>query len=191
MNLMGPDPRDQAKETMSESFTIRPEKPADQAAIESLIVTSFGREERKKRTVYQFRDGIAPLSDLSLVASTAPAIVTGKLVGSLRFWPCKLPDEVQIPLLGPLAVLPELRGQGAGRALVSAGLSLVREKAFPAVLIVGDPGYYAPQGFSVAVVQNLWLPGPVVPLTFMGMEIEPGFLASRSGPVMPVNPSKS
>ena len=185
MNLMSPDPRDQAKETMSESFTIRPEKPADQAAIEHLIVTSFGREERKKRTVYQFRDGIAPLSDLSLVASTA----TGKLVGSLRFWPCKLPakleDESQIPLLGPLAVLPELRGQGAGRALVSAGLSLVREKAFPAVLIVGDPGYYAPQGFSVAVVQNLWLPGPVVPLTFMGMEIEPGFLSTRSGPVVP------
>ena len=184
MNLMSPDPRDQAKETMSESFTIRPEKPADQAAIENLIVTSFGREERKKRTVYQFRDGIAPLSDLSLVASTA----TGKLVGSLRFWPCRLPDGEQIPLLGPLAVLPELRGQGAGRALVSAGLSLVREKAFPAVLIVGDPGYYAPQGFSVSVVQNLQLPGPVVPLTFMGMEIEPGFLSTRSGLVVPANP---
>lgn len=165
-------------------FTIEPEKPEDQPAVDALIAESFG-PERTKRTVYRFREGRAPLADLAFVARLSdPETGTPKLAASLNFWEVAGP-EGPLPLLGPLAVLPMLRGRGVGRALVAHGLAETRRLGWPAVLIVGDPGYYAPHGFSVAPVAGLELPGPVGPLTFMGLEFEPGALTGLVGPVRP------
>ncbi|MEQ8602500.1 MAG: N-acetyltransferase [Marivibrio sp.] len=164
--------------------SIEPEKPEDQPAVDALIAESFG-PEREKRTVYRFRDGRPPLGDLAFVARLKEA-TTGaeKLVASLNFWAVAGP-EGPLPLLGPLAVLPALRGRGVGRALVAHGLSETKRLGWPAVLIVGDPGYYAPFGFSVGPVAGLELPGPVGPLTFMGLEFEVGALTGLVGSVRP------
>lgn len=162
------------------SFAIQPADAGDDTSIESLIDASFG-EGRKTRTVYRFRDGVAPLPGLTFVAREP----NGRVLGSIAFWPVRLPNGQVVPLLGPLAVQPDLRGYGIGRALVTHGLTATRLQGVPAVLIVGDPGYYAPFGFSVPPVAGLTLPGSVTPLTFMGLEFVKGTLSGQTGAVTP------
>lgn len=162
------------------NFTLADEAAEHAAAIESLVDTAFG-PARKTRTVYQFRDGIPPATSLCYVALSND----GDMLGSIRFWPVLMPDGRQGVMLGPLAVLPNLRGQGIGKALVAHGIAGTRAAGYGGVLIVGDRGYYAPFGFREEKVANLELPGSVTPLTFMGLEFEEGSLSGLEGVVLP------
>lgn len=160
-------------------FEVCLQSPSDLVDITTLVGDAFG-PDRKKRTVYQFRDGISQINSLCFVAHAE-----GKLVGSIQFWPAQLPNGIIVPLLGPLAVWPELRGKGVGRTLIKTGLEAAKLQGFPAVLIVGDPGYYAPFGFNVDAVENIKLPGAVAPLVFMGVEFKQNSLHGAAGNVTP------
>jgi len=159
------------------SLAIAPEQPVDAPEIEALVNLAFG-EDRQDRAVTRLRAGRPPIPNMSFTARNH-----GQLVGSIRFWDVTLPDGTVVPLLGPLAVRPELRGEGIGRALVTHGLTALRLAKTPAALIVGDPGYYAPFKFSVSVVRGLRLKGPVAPLALMGLELRPGALKGLKGTV--------
>lgn len=163
------------------NFTLCDEAAAHAAAIETLVDAAFG-PARKTRTVYKFRDGIPPVADLCYVALSND----GDMLGSIRFWPVLMPDGRQEIMLGPLAVLPHLRGQGIGKALVAHGIAGARAAGYGGILIVGDRNYYAPFGFREEKVANLDLPGPVSPLTFMGLEFEEGSLSRAEGIVLPI-----
>jgi len=158
-------------------LAIAPEQPVDAPEIEALVDLAFG-EDRQDRAVTRLRAGRSPIPNMSFTARNH-----GQLVGSIRFWDVMLPDGTVVPLLGPLAVRPELRGEGIGRALVTHGLTALRLAKTPAVLIVGDPGYYAPFKFSVSVVRALRLKGPVTPLALMGLELRPRVLKGLKGTV--------
>ncbi len=162
------------------AFTIVNEVPDHTIHLDNLLDSAFGIG-RKGRTVYRFRDGIAPIERLRYVALGQD----GSVWGSIRFWPVLLPDGGVEALLGPLAVFPNLRGQGIGKALVAHGLAGVREAGYRAVLIVGEPDYYRPFGFRPEYVDGLELPGSVAPLTFMGLEFEEGRLTHMTGSVQP------
>lgn len=167
-------------------FEIQQETPEDEASIEALLDIAFG-PARRSRTVYTLRRGVEPIASLCFTARDEK----GKLLGSLRFWPVRLPDGGSEPLFGPLAVQPELRGLGIGKALVAQGVAAARESGHGAVLIVGDPAYYTPFGFSEAPVARLAMPGPVMPLTFMGLEFEPERLSRLEGVIAPVRESRA
>jgi predicted N-acetyltransferase YhbS len=127
-------------------FHLRAETPADAPAIERLLDRAFG-PDRFAKPSYAFRDGVAPVPDLAQVAVAAD---DGRLLGTIRYWPVAVGDGAAL-LLGPLGVEPALKGRGIGRALLHASLTRVRARpAPPAVLLVGDPVYYAPLGFAVA-----------------------------------------
>ena len=119
------------------------EGPADGPQIEALLDRAFGAD-RLGKTSYRYRDGVAPLAELCLVARQR-----GFLVGSIRFWPILL-DARPALLLGPLAIEPVRQGQGIGRALTEASLAKAEAMGWRLVFLVGDPGYYARYGFSVA-----------------------------------------
>lgn len=51
---------------------------------------------------------------------------------------------------GPVGVLPKYQGMGIGRALINHTLCMARDMNIPAVLILGDPGYYSRLGFKPA-----------------------------------------
>lgn len=127
------------------------EAPLDAAAIEDLLDRSFG-PRRQRKLSYRYRIGREPEPGLSLVARDG-----GRLLGSIRYWRLLLGCEPAL-LLGPLAVEPGLRGRGIGRALVRQSLRQAAETAFGLVLLVGDPGYYAPFGFAV-VPPSVVMPG--------------------------------
>ena len=123
-------------------FTIRPEQPSDSADIEDLLDRAFGPDRRRK-TSYRFRDGVAPLAELSFVAIAE----ADKLVGSVRYWPI-LAGSAPALLLGPLAIEPALQGRGIGRALVFQSLDVATQVGHRLVFLVGDPAYYERFGFD-------------------------------------------
>jgi putative acetyltransferase len=54
---------------------------------------------------------------------------------------------VPILILSPLGVRPSEQNRGIGIALTRAGLALADERAEPAVIVQGHPGYYPRFGF--------------------------------------------
>ena len=90
-------------------WELRSEWAADTAAVEALVTATFG-PGRLAKTAYRLREGVDPVPELSFVAmSTADK----HLIGSVRFWPVSVGGKPSL-LLGPLAVQPDLRGQGIG-----------------------------------------------------------------------------
>ena len=127
------------------------EGPADGPEIEALLDRAFG-SDRLNKTSYRYREGIAPLAALCLVARER-----GVLVGAIRYWPIRLGDRPAL-LLGPLAIEPARQNQGIGRALTEASLARAEALGWRLVFLVGDPGYYARYGFTV-VPASIVMPG--------------------------------
>ena len=126
-------------------FQISPLESADRPAVETLLDRVFG-QGRKNKSSCRLRAGNRPCSALSFAAR-----MDGRLVGSVQQTPVAVGDTgASALLLGPLAVLPELRGRGVGRALLSRTLEAARAAGWPHVFLVGEPGYYEPLGFGPA-----------------------------------------
>lgn len=123
-------------------FSIRHEQLADSVAIEELLDLAFGADRRRK-TSYRYRDGIAPLTDLCFVAEAE----AGLLVGSVRYWPICAGSTPAL-LLGPLAIEPSRQGRGVGRALVFHSLDVAVQAGHRLVFLVGDHAYYERFGFD-------------------------------------------
>ena len=128
-------------------------------AIEHLLDLAFGAD-RHGRTAYRLRDGVA----FAAAASCAALDENGALVGSLQSWPLALIGAdgavTALWLIGPIAVHPDRRNEGIGRAMLRRALDAIDETGIPAVLI-GDAPYYAPFGFTADQTRNWHLPGPV------------------------------
>ena len=135
---------------------IRLQADTDAQAVDGLMKAAFGAV-RSQRAVWHLRPS-PPVQSLCLVASK-----NNKICGSLRFWEVLVCGRPQL-LLGPLAVQPELHGQGYGRALVIDGLRRAQQQSqWDFVLVSGDPDYYPKFSFSaVAAGQFIW-PGDIAP----------------------------
>ena len=160
-------------------FQILAQRPQDESLIEPLLDLTFGAD-RRRRTTYRLREGVAPLAELSFVALDPE----DSLLASLRFWPIRVGSMPAI-LLGPLAVDPRLQGLGIGRSLVRHALAEARRQGHRICFVVGDPAYYEPFGFRSAVAARLVMPGPVEPARFQVLELSPGALEGLSGILAP------
>ena len=117
-------------------ITLSPLADADPNAVELLLDAAFGAD-RRGRTAYKLREGMAVIPDLSLAAWEEE-----RLVGALQCWPIALhgaAGETPLILVGPVAVDPERQQQGIGRAMMRKMLTHVEGRE-PLVLI-GDPEY--------------------------------------------------
>ena len=129
---------------------IRLQADTDAQAVDGLMTAAFG-SIRSQRAVWHLRPG-PPVESLCLVASK-----TNKICGSLRFWEVLVCGRPQL-LLGPLAVQPDLHGQGFGRALVIDGLRRSNNKTAGTLCWLGDPDYYPKFSFApTADGQFIWL----------------------------------
>ena len=164
---------------MAESdFLILSERAEDHQTIEHLLDAAFGLERRTK-TAYRLREGSAPIADLCFSAR-----LDGRLVGSIQFWPLIVGGETEALLLGPLAVEPELHGQGCGLALMKHSLARARELGHRLVILVGDAPYYARVGFERIPGGRMLMPGPVDPDRFLALELQRGALAGAHGLIL-------
>ena len=157
-------------------FTIRSEKRADETPVDAIVEAAFGRPA-EVALVRELRRSAEPR--LSLVAEHR-----GELIGHVFFSSVTIeatPPSPPVAGLAPLAVAPSVQGQGAGSALVRAGLEACLTLGWQAVFLLGSPAYYARFGFELAASRGLRYESESFDSAFQCLELVPGALANRAG----------
>jgi predicted N-acetyltransferase YhbS len=157
-------------------FAYRRELPEDDPVIEALHREAFG-PGRFARTAFRLREGVPHHPDVSFVALNG-----GGIVASVRLTPILI-GTVPALLLGPLVVRPELKGRGAGKALVRLSLETAKSAGHRLVLLVGDEPYYGPLGFARLPPYAVTLPGPVDPARVLVASLAPNAAIGLHGRV--------
>ncbi|HQG32578.1 MAG TPA: N-acetyltransferase [Deltaproteobacteria bacterium] len=130
---------------MKTTILIRDERPADIPAVRSVYKQAFGRLQEAKLA-----------ERLLMSCNTVESLVAedkGRIVGHIMFSPVTIDSwcgTVEGMGLAPVAVLPEYQKQGVGSRLVNQGLSILRAKSCPFVVVLGHPDYYPRFGFEPA-----------------------------------------
>jgi predicted N-acetyltransferase YhbS len=154
------------------------ERPRDAEAIEEMTAAAFG-PDRFHKTVYRLREDVPPLRDLCFVALDQK----GRLVASIRNWPVLIHERWPAVMLGPLAIAPELRGLGYGKALMWHSMAQSRIQGHSRIVLVGDPEYYNQFGFRRDLALNIQLPGWVEERRFLALELVAGSMIGVHGMV--------
>ena len=71
--------------------------------------------------------------------------------------------------LAPVAIAPELQGQGHGRRMIGMLTEWARLTKTP-VVVLGDPAFYARAGFSSELARDLTSPYPIKDTLVVGVE---------------------
>lgn len=152
------------------------EAPADAGARDCLLDRVM--PDRATKPSEKLRAGRLPAAGLAFVARDGDT-----LVGSVRLWHVTAAGR-PILLLGPLAVEHRLQGKGVGAGLMRVALNRAELAGHAAVILVGDPEYYARFGFVAGPADGLHMPGPVDRRRFLAHEIVDGSLAGLAGRVV-------
>lgn len=140
-------------------YLIKPEPAVLAGAVERLYDDVFG-PARFHKASYLYREGVAPIRELSWIALEGDRQGKERLVGAIRYWPI-LVGESGHPalLLGPLAIAQDRAGKGIGRALMFKTLDLAAQLGHDLVLLVGDVDYYKRFGFVPGTPHGFVMPG--------------------------------
>jgi predicted N-acetyltransferase YhbS len=161
-------------------FTITTERPEDGPAIEALLDSAFG-PSRESKVSYRYREGVAPIANLKLVARDA----ADRLIGTIRYWPVLVGHAAEPGLLlGPLAVAADWQAKGVGAALMHRSLDMACWARHERVLLVGDYGYYRRFGFRPAGPHGIVMPGEN-PARLLALPLAAGALDGVAGPIQP------
>lgn len=147
---------------------IRPEIPADTAAIHSLTEVAFRGVAHSDGGEAEIVHRLRADGDLAL---SLAAVDPGGIVGHIALSPVTVGGAAGWFGLGPVSVGPDRQGQGIGSALVRAALDWLLAQGAAGCVLVGDPGYYGRFGFvgdgkvrygdvPAQYVQRLVLAGP-------------------------------
>lgn len=131
---------------MNSTISLRPETPADIAAIHDVTVAAFATLEISGNTE-QFI--VAALRAAQVLTVSLVAVLDGRVVGHIAFSPVTISDGTANWYgLGPISVLPELQRQGIGKALMVEGLARLKALGAAGCFLVGHPEYYRKFGFD-------------------------------------------
>ncbi len=128
------------------------------------------------------RDSIAVLagelresdSHRAALVAELDATVVG-LVQLSRGWLDAARQLVEVLVLSPLGVLPELHGRGIGTALVRAAVSTAEQLGDPLLFLEGSPRYYPQHGFSPGAEHGLLPPSRRIPEPAFQVMLLPGW----------------
>jgi len=161
-------------------LTIRPERPADEAAIRAVNDAAFGRGA-EGALVDALRGSAAFVPELSLVAESG-----ADLIGHVLFTRLQIVEgSVSHPALAlaPMAVQPSWQRRGVGSALVRRGLADARELGHGVVVVLGHPAFYPRFGFSPARPLGIRSPFDAPDEAFLVLALRPGALDGVRGEV--------
>ena len=156
---------------------LRPEQPADVPAIRSVNLRAF-EGPGEAALVDALRRQAHPT--ISLVAELG-----GDVVGQITFSPVVHEQHPELTVMGlaPMAVVPDLQGQGIGSALVRAGIDRCRNIGTAALIVLGHPAFYPRFGFVPAAEFGIDSAYDVPEGVFMAMELQPDALRGKPGRV--------
>lgn len=125
---------------------IRPETASTVDGIRDVNIEAFRDHPISRQTEHLIVDALraAGALEVSLVA-----LRDKRVVGHIAFSAAGVGEsETGWFLLGPVAVLPDVHGEGIGTALVEAGLSELQARNASGCVLVGDPKFYGRFGFT-------------------------------------------
>ena len=158
------------------TVTTRRETAADLPAVRDVVGAAFGGDQVAD-LLDALRESVAWL-DLSFVAEIDREVVGH--VSYTRAW-VDAPDRVvDVLVLSPLSVRPDVQRRGVGRALVEESLDVVRGRDEPVVFLEGDPAYYRRLGWQPATRWGFIAPSVRIP--------EPAFQAVLLPAYDPLDP---
>jgi predicted N-acetyltransferase YhbS len=143
------------------------ERPEDAVAVNALIDAAFG-PGRYAKAAERLRENNHLLADLSFTAHAG-----GVLAGTVRMWPIHV-GERPVVFLGPIAVEPSWRSRGLGAALVRKACEATQAAGHDLILLVGDPPFFGPLGFSMVPAGQVLMPGAVDPKRLLAKALVPG-----------------
>ena len=169
------------------NYIIRPEKREDYREVENLIRESFWNIYRpgcsEHYVIHVLRNDPAFVQELDFVMEQ-----DGKIIGQNMFMKTIInaDDGRVIPVLtmGPICIIPELKHQGYGKALLDYCLDKAAELGFGAVLFEGNINFYSKCGFDYARNFNIRyhdLPEDADSSFFLCRELITGYLDGISG----------
>ncbi len=169
------------------NYIIRPEKQEDYREVENLIRESFWNIYRpgcsEHYVIHVLRNDSAFVQELDFVMEQ-----DGKIIGQNMFMKTIInaDDGRVIPVLtmGPICIIPELKRQGYGKALLDYCLDKAAELGFGAVLFEGNIDFYSKCGFDYARNFNIRyhdLPEDADSSFFLCRELITGYLDGISG----------
>lgn len=136
------------------NLTIRPETPADIAAIEAVTAAAFLNAAHTSHTEQFIVNALRKAGKLSV---SLVAEQSGQLVGHVAVSPVSISDGTTGWFgLGPISVLPADQGRGIGSALMREALRVLQEMGAAGCVLLGEPEYYGRFGFRTE--PNLVLP---------------------------------
>jgi len=131
--------------------TVRPAAPGDEDAVLAVVFDAFsspGRDGSEEVAIVRGTWGTgAPSERLELVAVDGRGAVVGHVLAA----PGRLDGQPsEVAGVAPVCVAPAHQGRGAGSALVRELIRLARARAWPLLVLLGEPAYYGRFGFEPA-----------------------------------------
>ena len=131
---------------MNPDVIIRDETEGDVTAITEVTIAAFKALEISNQTEHFI---IQELRAAGALTVSLVAELDGRVVGHVAFSPVTISDgTLDWYGLGPVSVLPEHQRKGIGKALISEGLSRLKELSARGCCLVGHPDYYRRLGFK-------------------------------------------
>ena len=155
---------------------IREETGADAPEIAALTRAAFGGDYEAS-LIENLR--AARLVIVSLIAVQEDAVFGHILFSELAVEVDQ--RRVKAAALAPMAVRSDHWRRGIGSQLVQAGLTVLRDRGYETVIVLGNPDYYPRFGFSASLTASLV--APFSGKAFMGLELIPGSLSGSRGSV--------
>lgn len=152
------------------NIKIRPEMSGDIEQIHKVTELAFQNAPHTDHTE-QFI--VKALRNSGALAISLVAESGGKIIGHVAISPVSISDHAANWYgVGPISVLPEYQGRGAGSRLMKRALADLEAGGAAGCVVLGEPNYYGRFGFNV--VEGLVYPG-VPPEYFQALSFGSGF----------------
>lgn len=132
-------------ERMSDDLLVRTMRPDEFDSMRTVSVAAFGGDEHIGRLLDVLRASWAWDDELSFVAERG-----GEVVGHVLYshaWLDATERLVDVLLLSPIGVRPDVQRAGIGSALMHASAEALATRDEPLVFLEGHPSYYPRFGF--------------------------------------------
>lgn len=135
------------------NIRLRYEQPSDYSAVEALTREAFWNRYapgcNEHYLLHILRESDCFIPELDMVAEHRGKIV-GNIVYSKAKIHCDNGDVREVLTFGPVSVLPSYQRRGIGSLLIGHTKEIAGRMGYKAILIYGDPAYYARFGFLKA-----------------------------------------